>query len=291
MCELIAPLFRLDQIDELVQAKVSALTFSCDFFATKQERYFSQMEFESAVNSCHALGIKAYTFVNRIFVEDELAKLDEYLKWLKKIGVDGIYYHDHAVYIIAKKYDLVPLLIFCHDTILTNSYDIKSYLDLGIKRCVISCDITLEEINEIVALNSNCELMIHGHINLADSKRELLSVYFDEINRENSTGPYTIVEETREQKMYIYEDQQGTHIFTSECLQMVKELPLLVGKVGAVNINGLFVDYQNILVAARNYARIIEGEDADEIYQNWISKEEEDKYTSGYLYKKTNLVK
>ena len=290
MCELIAPLLKLEQIDELAQAKATALTFSCDFFATKQECYFSLDEFEEVVNACHILGIKTYTFVNRIFVEEELVKLDEYMMWLKKIGIDGIYYHDHAVYIAARKHDMVSSLIFCHDTILTNSYDIKSYLDLGIKRCVISCDITLEEINEILTLNSNCEIMVHGHLNLADSKRQLLNAYFDEIGTNYHDGIYTIVEESREQAMYIYQDKQGTHVFTSECFQMVKELPSLVDKVGAIRIDGLFIDYNSVLVAVRNYASIINGGDASEIYRNWILANEK-KYTSGYLYKKTNLVK
>ena len=290
MKELIAPLFEVNQITELFQAGANALTFSCAFFATKENCYFTRDDFTQAVERCHELGIKAYTFINRIFVEDELEKLEEYMKWLKDVRVDGIYYCDHAVYMAARKYDLTSRLIFSQDTILTNSYDIQAYLNTGIRRCVISCDITLEELVEIVSVNHDCEVMIHGHLNLADSKRELIQVYSDEINEDNNRGVYTIIEESREQKMYIFEDSHGTHIFTSECLQMVKELPLLLGNTKAFRISGLFSNYENVLIALSNYAAIINGKDATEVYKDWILNDEQ-KYTSGYLYRKTNLVK
>ena len=290
MLELIVPLFDVKQITELFNAGANALTFSCAFFATKENSYFTRDDFTHAVKCCHELGIKAYTFVNRIFVEEELEQLDEYMKWLKVVDIDGIYYCDHAVYIAAKKYDLISRLVFCQDTVLTNSSDIEAYLSSGIKRCVISCDITLEEIVEIVDINYDCELMIHGHLNLADSKRKLLQAYSDEIMVDNKAGIYTIIEESREQKMYIFEDGQGTHVFTSECLQMVKELPLLLNKIKAFRISGLFSSYEEVLVAVSNYAAIIKGIDATEIYEDWILQDEQ-KYTSGYLYRKTNLVK
>lgn len=289
MCELIVPISSNEQIKTLADIGARAMLFSCDFFATRQMAYFNKDEFIKNVNTCKELNLKSYTVINRMFVESELNELKEYMVFLKDLAIDGIYYSDPAVYVIAVELNMLSMLIFNQDTILTNSCDISAYLNLGIKRCVISREITLDEISEITKHNQNCELMIHGHMNLSYSKRMLAKAYFKEIDVQSDSKVFTIIEEGREQKMYLYEDEQGTHIFTYECLQMVNELPMIMNDLKAVRIDGIFMNFQEILEATTNYVSIINGDDSSEVYDNWISNNED--YTSGYLYKKTNLVK
>ena len=289
MCELIVPISSNEQIKTLADAKATAMVFSCDFFATRQMAYFNKNEFIKNVNTCKELNLNSYTVINRMFVESELGELKEYMIFLRDLAISGIYYSDPAVYVIAVELDMVSMLIFNQDTILTNSCDISAYLNFGIKRCVISREITLEEISEIIKNNHNCELMIHGHMNLSYSKRMLAKAYFEEIAVQSDSKVFTIIEEGREQKMYLYEDEQGTHIFTYECLQMVNELPKIMNDLKAVRIDGIFMNFEEILEATTNYTSIINGGNSSEVYDSWISNN--DNYTSGYLYKKTNLVK
>lgn len=290
MAQLIATVRDYHTISKAIELGMTGCILSCDFFATRQMGYFTKEEIAKAIVEYPELAI--YTNINRIFVEDELLKLKEFLLWCSQHNLAGIYYSDPAVYMLAKELHIEDRLIYNQDTILTNHYDIQEYLQLGIQRCVISREITLEE---IIAIIQNCgshlELMIHGHTNLSYSKRRLLTNYFEEIKKDYPVDQiYLLEEESRNERMYIMQDEQGTHIFTGKCLQMVKELPLFMNQIDAVRIDGVFMSDEEVLDAIRFYASIINGQSTDEVYEAWIEPRK-DQYHSGYLYTKTNISK
>lgn len=287
--ELLVSIQSIHDIPRYKELGMTGCILSCDYFATRQNHYFTKEEIVCAMQENKE--VQFYTIVNRIFAQDELSQLEEFLVWCKEVEFAGIYYSDPAVYMLAKKYGMENILIYNQDTVLTNSLDIQGYLDLGIKRCVISREITLDEILTIMdRCEDKLELMVHGHMNLSYSKRRLLSCYFDEIGEVYSTDKmYTLEEETRKDKMYITQDEQGTHIFTGTRLQMVKELPVLLS-LQAIRIDGVFMSSDEIADAIMYYAQILNGKDVNEVYDAFIAKDEE-LYTSGYLYQKTNIVK
>ena len=287
--ELLASVQNVQDIPRYKELGMTGCILSCDYFATRQNRYFTQEEIVDAMNAYK--DVMFYTIINRIFAQDELLKLEEFLLWCKKMNFTGIYYSDPAVYMLAKKYDMEDCLIYNQDTVLTNSLDIQAYLDLGIQRCVISREITLDEILEIMnRCEAKLELMVHGHMNLSYSKRRLLSCYFDEIDKAYATDKvYTLEEETRKDKMFIMQDEQGTHIFTGTRLQMIKELVKL-SSLQAIRIDGVFMSADEVADAIRYYHQVLMGKDANEVYDAFIANHTE-LYTSGYLYQKTNIVK
>ena len=278
--ELITSVCSLHDIPQYKKLGMTGCILSCAYFATRHQVYFTKEEIALAC----ALNpeVKFYTNINRIFAQDELEQLDAHMQWCKGMNFEGIYYSDPAVYMVAKKYGMQDRLIYNQDTVLTNSLDIQAYLDLGIKRCVISREITLDEIQEIIKrCDKKLELMVHGHMNLSYSKRQLVSCYFDEIEENYDTNCiYTLEEETRKDKMFIMQDEQGTHIFTGTRLQMVKELPLL--DIQAIRIDTIFMSAEEIATAIGWYHDVLNGKEV---------VLDDKAYTSGYLYQKTNIVK
>ena len=120
-----------------------------------------------------------YVLVNRFFVEEELEALREHLQRLKDLDVDGIYYGDEGVYQEAKALGIENRLIYNPDTLITNHSDVQYYLDEGISMVTISKEITLDEICAIAKkVQGECEVIIHGRLNMMHSKRNLLSNYF-----------------------------------------------------------------------------------------------------------------
>lgn len=290
MTQLIATLRNESMISKAVQKGMTGCILSCEYFATRQMHYFTREEITQVIENYPQLAV--YTNINRIFVEDELPKLREFLVWCASQKLAGIYYSDPAVYMIAKELKIEQCLIYNQDTILTNRCDIQEYLSLGIQRCVISREITLDEIQQILkSCGTHLELMIHGHTNLSYSKRRLLSNYFEEIKQEYSVDEiYSLEEESRHERMYIMQDEQGTHIFTGKRLQMVKELPVLLNQLDAVRIDGFLMKDEEVLEAIEAYASIMNGTDAETVYNTWILPNRE-QYQSGYLYQKTNISK
>ena len=57
-----------------------------------------------------------YVLVNRIFVEEELERLRDFLKLLKELDVEGIYYGDEGVLYEAARLDMKDRLIYNPDT-------------------------------------------------------------------------------------------------------------------------------------------------------------------------------
>ena len=280
--ELIASVYSLNDIPRYTELGMTGCILSCDYFATRHGKYYTKEEIEKAVKE--NTGIKFYTNINRIFAQDELELLKEHLTWCKEVGFAGIYYSDPAVYMVAKSLGIHDILIFNQDTVLTNSLDIQGYLDLGIKRCVISREITLDEIKGIISrCGPKLELMVHGHMNLSYSKRRLVSCYFDEIGADLDTNcMYTLEEETRKDKMFITQDDQGTHIFTGTRLQMLEEVKEL--NLQAIRIETIFMNAEEIAKAISAYNKVLNHEEVDTTFSGEL-------YTSGYLYQKTNIVK
>ena len=280
--ELIASVYSLNDIPRYQELGMTGCILSCDYFATRHGKYYTKEEIEQAVKENS--GVQFYTNINRIFAQDEIELLDSHLAWCKEVGFAGIYYSDPAVYMVAKKMGIENILIYNQDTVLTNSLDIQGYLDLGIKRCVISREITLDEIKEIIRrCEDKLELLVHGHMNLSYSKRRLVSCYFDEIGADLDTNcMYTLEEETRKDKMFIVQDAQGTHIFTGTRLQMLSEVKDL--SLQAIRIETIFMSADEIAEAISAYSKVLNNQEVEGTFSGEL-------YTSGYLYQKTNIVK
>lgn len=242
---------------------------------------------------CKAHNKKIYIVIDNFISEEDKMQLINYIDFIKGLDVDGIYFHDLGVYDICRSYDMQNLLIYDGQTIICNSLDVAFYMSKGINGVVLSRELTLEEISGIVKNNPRCcDLLIFGHTRLSYSKRKFLTNYFSQINKEydfsNSDSLY-LIEEMRNYKMPIVEDDSGTKIYTDYIFNMYNELPELKPYIKRGIVDSLFINDERIITVLRDIKRITK-ENATFLFDG-LKKNYPDDYSSGYLYQKTNITK
>lgn len=296
MLDFIATPFQMEDLHKLKEAGANSVVISTPFFSVRGAGYFEREALPCVKKQCESLGLAMLVMVNRFFTEEELPKLIEFLKELKTLQVDGIYYGDECVLYEAKKLHMVDKLIYNPDTLITNHADVQFYLDEGISMVSISKEITKDEICEIAhQVQGNIEIIIHGRVNMMHSKRNLISNYLEFIHQpQDIKGKRSlyIMEETREDHMPIMEDEFGTHVFSGYTLASFMEIKDFVDAgICHMRIDGIFHDIDYVCEALRLYHDILNGSDAKEIDEMYHEKYKKDHVTSGFYYTKTSKVK
>lgn len=297
MLDFIVSLYAKEDVRVLKEAGATSVIVASPFFSVRGVQTFSDEELQAIVTECKQLDMNVYCLVNRFFTEEELPSLRDHLKFLKQLQVDGIYYGDECVLYEAEQLQWKDKLIYNPDTLITNHEDVQFYLDEGIKMVSISKEITLDEICKISEnIHGECEIIIHGRLNMMHSKRKLLTNYMTFVDKHESVyenKALYIMEETRDDHMPIFEDETGTHVFSGFTLVSFEELKTLVAHgVKHMRIEGLFHDVSYTVEALRYYQAILAGEcDASEVYEAYKHKYEEDHVTHGFYYTKTSKVK
>ena len=145
MVDFIATPFAFGDIEKLKTAGAQSVLIAVPFFSARGAACFPIEELPDIKAECVRCQISMYVLVNRIFVEEELERLRDFLKLLKELDVEGIYYGDEGVLYEAARLDMKDRLIYNPDTLITNAMDMQYYLDEGIRMATISKEITLQE--------------------------------------------------------------------------------------------------------------------------------------------------
>lgn len=297
MIDFITTPFSLEDLKKLKEAGSTSVVIGTPFFSVRNVHDFSVEELPLVKKECHKLGLRMYVLVNRFFVEEELEALREHLQRLKDLDVDGIYYGDEGVYQEAKALGIENRLIYNPDTLITNHSDVQYYLDEGISMVTISKEITLDEICAIAKkVQGECEVIIHGRLNMMHSKRNLLSNYFSFLGKEenirNKMDLY-LMEEHRDEHMPIVEDETGTHVFTGFTLSSFDEIKDMVhAGIRHFRIDGIFHDVDYVIEALKLYQSVLQDEvKGREVFEAYKKKYEKDHVTHGFYYTKTSKVK
>ncbi|MBR4462061.1 MAG: U32 family peptidase [Erysipelotrichaceae bacterium] len=242
---------------------------------------------------CKANQKKIYIVLDDFISEDDIDALYKYLEFIRKLEPDGIYFHDLGIVTAAKKYGLSDKLIYDGKTVACNSLDTAFLLSKGIDSVVLSRELTLEEIVRILQNNPRqIDLQIFGHQRLSYSKRRFLTNYFNEINKEFDyldKEDLFLVEEQRDYKLPIIENEEGTFIYSDYVFEMFNELPDLIPYLRRGIVDTLFIEDQTVIDLCCDLHRLT-GENKsflrDNLYQN-----HPDRYSSGFLYQRTNITK
>lgn len=245
------------------------------------------------VRYCQRVNKKVYIVMDDFICEDDLIELNSYLEFISSLDVDGIYFHDLAVYDAASTFNLKNKLIYDGKTVLCNSLESAYYLSKGINSVVISRELTKEEVLSIITSNPNrVDLQIFGHLRLSYSKRRFVSNYLKQINR-----PYDIAgkddfflrEELRDYKLPVIEDENGTRVYSDYILEMYDEINNFKPYLKRGIIDTLFINDAEVLQVVRDYRKV--SKDNCSFLKERLNYNFPNKYSSGYLYLKTNITK
>lgn len=178
MPELLAPAGDFEKLQFAFLYGADAVYFGGqDFSLRANAKNFSREDIKTATEYAHSLGKKVYVTVNIVSHDKDLAGLDDYLKYLDSIGIDGIIASD--IVVIKKVRELSLHLNICLSTqaSLLNARAVKFWANLGVSRVVLAREASREEVKKIKATGIEVETFIHGAMCTSFSGKCVLSNY------------------------------------------------------------------------------------------------------------------
>lgn len=266
--ELVAPAKNIKELKQFISNGADAVYI--DYISNN----ISLDELSQAIKVVHELGKKVYVSINVVPHNNHFSEIEEYLKSLEKIAVDAIIITDPGMLTIIK--DIIPNMeIHLSDQAnVTNYVTAKFWYEEGIKRVLVSKELSCDEIGGIRAntpIDMDIEVYVHGAMGISHSGRPLLSNFISdksdnkELLQELNNKKYNLVEEKRQGEYFpVYQDERGTFFFNSEELCMLEHIPTLIKSgITSFKIEGRMKDSEYIGEVIKAYRLAI-----DEFYKN-----------------------
>lgn len=304
--ELLVTPKSIPHIEELIKAGADAFVIGEQQFGLRLAGEFSMSQVEEATKLIHEAGKKVYVAVNALFHNDRLQALDEYLKEMQRIGVDALIFGDPAVVISVRELGITIPLHWNPETIATNWFQANYWGERGAKRAVLARELSLDEVLEIKEhAKPEIEVQVHGMTCMFQSKRSLLGNYFlyrgevMEIENRKENKNMFLHDKERKNKYPIYEDLNGTHIFSPNDMCLIDELTeLFEAGIDSLKFDGVLQTEEYIVTVTNCYRQAIDayfnqGEDAYDDLKNELLEQIEKiqpklrPLDTGFIFKET----
>ncbi len=289
--ELLVTLSDINKLNKYTRGNIDGLLFGgplCLRFS------YTLKEIENINAYCLKEKLKRYVVIDAFISENDRVVINDYLEFLKRLDVDGIYFTDLGVINIANSMGLANKLIYDPDTLLTNSLDVNFFTRQGIGT-VLARELSFEEVENIVKHNPDkCDMQVFGHLKMSYSKRQFMTNYFKYIGKEADVlnkRTIRLVEENRNYKLPIIEDKYGTRIYSDYVLLMYKQYLDLKPYLKRAIVDDMFIDKHELTLAVlRDYKRVSKM-NVDFLGENIIGLYNNISFSDGYLANKTSKVK
>ncbi|KXS40422.1 MAG: putative protease, partial [Methanohalophilus sp. T328-1] len=175
--ELLAPAGDYNSLVAAVQNGADAVYFGGSAFSARgYADNFPANNLEEAIDYTHLYGVRVYVTVNTLIKDSEFSQAIDFLTELCNMGVDAVIVQDVGLLAACRSH--LPQLPVHASTQMTvhNTESVKLLEQYGIKRVVLSREMSLEE---IAALNDNTdmelEVFVHGALCISYSGQCLMS--------------------------------------------------------------------------------------------------------------------
>lgn len=235
--ELLSPAGNPEKLRYAVDYGADAVYCALDRFGMRAGAgNFTPPELAQGVEYAHARGKRVYVTVNTMPHEGTLGELAEYARILGGIRPDAYIVSDPGVIDILRENTKDPVIHLSTQASTVNSAAVKFWYRQGVKRIVLARELTLAEIAEIrrnIPPDAELECFVHGAMCVSYSGRCLLSNYFTarDANGGGCAQPcrwkYYLREEKRGEAAVAEEYGDGTYIFSSRDMNMIRHLKQL----------------------------------------------------------------
>lgn len=250
--ELTVPSGDKEKIKKLMDMGVDTIYASGPILSISSDiERLSYDELKLMASECKKRKIKFQVLLNAVPKNDEIELIEEYVKFLEKIGVDSVLVSDLGVFQGVREYTNIKVSIATHASN-TNWRAVEMWYKMGADSVVIDRDISVDGIIEIRGKvpEIKLELFVHGRILLAISRRKIIKNYMEvnSIDGNSQDRIYFLKEETRKKdEMPIYEDDNGTYIYNSKELATIEVLDkLLMLGIDSIRIESLNRPNENL---------------------------------------------
>lgn len=177
MVELLAPAGDFESLKAAVLNGANAVYIGGKSFSARQfANNFDDDEMVQAVRFCHSYGVKLYVTMNTLLDNTELEGAVSYAAFLHSIGVDAIIIQDIGLLKVLR--ESIPDLEIHGSTQMTahNLEGVKLLHDMGVKRVVLSRELSMDEIRYITKNTpAEIEIFVHGALCISFSGQCLMS--------------------------------------------------------------------------------------------------------------------
>ncbi|WP_026314421.1 peptidase U32 family protein [Heyndrickxia acidiproducens] len=247
------------QAKALLEAGIDTLYIGDNRFGLRMPRSISKKEMEEIAGLAHAEHKKVTVAVNGLMHNEHIAQLPDYLTYLQKIGIDAVTVGDPGVIMTLKELELKLPYIYDAQTLVTSASQIRFWLKRGAAGAVAARECTFTELKDMQSkLPKPVEVQVYGPTCIHHSKRKLLTNYYqfahinEGVGKENGLN----IRETKDEghPYPIYQDENGTHIFSSEDIALISYLPVLLeAGLDTWKLDGVLMKGQDFVNIARLY--------------------------------------
>ncbi|MGE7836887.1 peptidase U32 family protein [Viridibacillus arvi] len=274
--ELLVTPQSVEHVEALIQAGADAFLIGEQQFGLRLAGEFSIEQVAAATEKIHAAGKKVYVAMNAIFHNDRVDALAPYMRKLAEIGVDAIVFGDPAMIIARREAEVTIPLHWSPETIATNWFQADYWGKRGATRTVLARELSMDEVIEIKENTKfEIEVQVHGMTCMFQSKRSLLGNYFlyqdkaMEVENRKENRNMFLHDDERNNKYPIYEDLNGTHIFSPNDLCIIDELDeLFEAGIDSFKIEGVLQSPEYVVSVTECYRKAIDAyaESADNYF-------------------------
>ena len=165
--------------------------------------------------------------INKNLFNEDIDKVKNILVKLNENKIDGVFFYDLAILQLKKELGINIELIWNQTHMVNNYMTCDYYYSKGVKYALLSKEITLEEIKEIINKSKiDCMVEVVSLPSVAYSKRKLVSNYFKDLN-ENSINNISVKEKITGDYYNVIEDSNGTSFFLNKIINgtsIIKDL-------------------------------------------------------------------
>ena len=199
-----------------------------------------------------------YISINKNLHNKEINELRKILIEIDNLNINGIMYADNGFITLKKELNLKTNLIWYQEHLTTSYSSINTYKEFGIDSVVISNDITIHEVKEIIDnTNSKLYYMIFGYLPMFISERNQIKNYENYFKLQGSTEYNYFVNDNI--KYPIIDNNLGTFAFSSLPIFAYQEYLEIKDKIDYVILSDLFIDndtYIKVLDKVKNEKNI-----------------------------------
>ncbi|WP_075618157.1 peptidase U32 family protein [Paenisporosarcina indica] len=264
-------------IEDLIEAGADAFLIGEQQFGLRLAGEFTIEDIEQSVKLAHAAAKKVYVSMNGLFHNDRVDSLRPYMEKLESLGVNGITFGDPAVVMAKREAGLAIPLHWNTETTATNWFTANYWGKRGANRAVLARELSMDEVIEIKEnAEVAVEVQVHGMTCMFQSKRSLLGNYFLfqdkalEVENRSKNKNMFLHDKERHNKYPIYEDENGTHIFSPNDMCIIDELNELIDAgIDSFKIEGVLQDRAYVTKVTQLYRQAIDAYvKSTETYEN-----------------------
>ncbi len=162
--ELLAPAGSIESFHAAIEAGADAVYLGlADFNARLRAKNFTPKTLSYLVPYAHLHNVKLYVTLNTLIKQAELEPVIHALYQLEQIGVDAVIVTDAGIIDMARKHFPRMCLHASTQMAVHNSAGVRAAQSLGLRRAILSRELTLEEIRSIKKQAAiELEVFVHG---------------------------------------------------------------------------------------------------------------------------------